>query len=286
MSSLSAARKRWSESVFSVATWTAAGALIAVFAWVLTDVLDAGLARLTPTLLIEAPRQAGRAGGIAPVLVSTAMILLLCLVAVVPLGLATAVYLAEWRTRGVRAAALVRRSLDGLAAVPSIVFGLFGNALFVVYLGMGYSVMAGGLTLACMVLPLFVRGAEQALTGVPDAQRRAAAACGMTRAATLWHVLLPAAMPALVIALVLAIARAMAETAALLFTAGYADGMPGSLLDSGRSLSVHVYELAMNVAGGRPMAYATAVVLLLGLLVLNGSLWLMARRWARARGMA
>jgi phosphate transport system permease protein len=163
----------------------------------------------------------------------------------------------------------VRRSLDVLAGVPSIVFGLFGNAFFAITLGFGYSILSGGLTLACMVLPILIRTSEQAIRAVPAEYRYAAAALGMKRATILFRVVLPVATPALAAGVVLSIGRALAETAALIFTSGYVARSPESLFDSGRSLSVHIYDLAMNVPGGGSRAYATACVLVSLLLMIN-----------------
>ena len=116
---------------------------------------------------------------------------------------------------------------------------------------------------------------------MPQSYRLAAAALGMTRSRTLLLILLPAAAPGLLVALVLGVGRALAETAALLFTSGYVDRMPGSLLDSGRSLSIHVYDLSMNVAGGEPNAFATALVLVALLLMINGLASGLSDRWLR-----
>lgn len=166
-------------------------------------------------------------------------------------------------------------SLDILAGVPSIVFGLFGNAFFCVWLGLGFSILSGGLTLACMVLPILIRTAESGLRTVPNDWRLGAAALGISKASALVNVLIPAAAPALVAGLMIGIGRAMAETAALIFTSGYVDRMPTSLLDSGRAISVHIYDLTMNVAGGDRSAYASALALIALLILINGAaLWL------------
>ena len=246
--------------------WTAAAIVAAAFAWIVGDVLWRGLAVVSPGFLASAPASGGRAGGIGPVIVSTVGILAVCLGAAAPLGLAAAVPLAEAGGGGFPRA--VRASLDVLAGVPSIVFGLFGHLLFCRWLGLGFSILAGGLTLACMVLPLLVRSSEQGLRAARRQHAASAAALGLSRPAALLRVLVPAAAPALAVGLVLGIGRALAETAALLFTSGYVARMPSSFLDSGRTLSIHVYELAMNVPGGTPHAYGTAVVLIGVLVVL------------------
>jgi phosphate transport system permease protein len=140
---------------------------------------------------------------------------------------------------------------------------------FCIALGMGYSIMSGGLTLACMVLPILIRTTEQAILAVPDDYRHAAAGLGLSRTTTLFRVILPAAAPGMAAGLVLSVGRALAETAALIFTAGYVTRMPESLQDSGRSMSVHIYDLALNVPGGSSQAYATAAVLVVLLLIIN-----------------
>ncbi len=240
-----------------------------VFMWILFDLVQGGLAHLSLSFLLDSPLDAGRAGGIGSVLVSTLLVLLVALAAALPLGWTTAVLLAEFIPVTSRFGHIVRYSLQVLAGVPSIVFGLFGNAFFSIYLGLGFSILSGGLTLACMLLPILVSTAEAGLRALPDACRLSAAALGMSRTATLLHLLLPAAIPALVAGLLLGIGRAVAETAALLFTSGYVARMPGSLLDSGRTLALHIFDLSMNVPGGDGPAYAAALVLMTLLLCIN-----------------
>ncbi|MEM9555276.1 MAG: phosphate ABC transporter permease PstA [Acidobacteriota bacterium] len=258
-------------------------AIVGVFAWLLADLLRHGLGGLSWHFLMAPVEAAGRAGGIAPILVSTLAILAICLAAALPIGLGTAILLAELGDANSRFGRFVRRCLDILAGMPSIVFGLFGNAFFSLVLGLGFSLLAGGLTLACMVLPLFIREAEEGLRAVPQEQRLAAAALGLGRWRMLWLVVLPAAAPGLFVGLVLAVGRALAETAALLFTSGYVDRMPGSLLDSGRALSIHIYDLSMNVPGGEANAYTAALVLVALLLAINSAAAWLAGRLGRAR---
>jgi phosphate transport system permease protein len=262
----------------SFGVWAVAGAVSLVFLWILADLLYYGLSSLSWEFLTAAPRDAGRAGGIGPLVVSTLLILAVCLAVAVPLGLGCAAWLAEVAGRG-SLGRWVRRCLDLLAAVPSIVFGLFGTVFFCQVLGLGFSILAGGLTLACMVLPILVRATEAGFRSVPPELRQGAAALGMGRFATLRHLLLPAALPGLVVGLVLGIGRALAETAALLFTSGYVTRMPSSLWDSGRALSVHIYDLTMNVPGGEANAYGTALVLLLLLVGIHSLASWTAEAW-------
>ena len=259
------------DRLVSASVWLAAGLVTAVFLWILSDLVRHGAGQLSWSFLVEAPASAGRAGGIGPILISTAWILAVCLGVSLPLGIGTAVLLAEVASPDQVFGRLVRRSLDVLAGVPSIVFGLFGNAFFCVTLGLGFSILSGGLTLACMVLPILIRSTEEGLRAVPPEYRLGGAALGLSRSRILWHLLLPAATPGLVVGVVLGFGRAIAETAALIFTSGYVDRTPESVYDSGRALSIHIYDLAINIPGGETNAYATALVLVAILLVTNSA---------------
>ena len=262
----------------------AAAALVAaVFFWLLLDLAWHGLPRLSWAFLTTEPRSSGRLGGILPILVSTVSILAIAIGVALPLGIATAVLLVEFTRDGSPIARTISLSLDVLAGIPSIVFGLFGNALFCVWLGLGFSILSGGLTLACMALPILIRTTESGLRAVPAEWRLGAAALGLTRAASLAHLLLPAAAPAIVAGLMLGIGRAAAETAALVFTSGYVDRMPGSVFDSGRALAVHIYDLTMNVAGGERSAYASALVLVGLLIIINSAALFLTNRLLRKR---
>ena len=264
--------------LFGASAWAAALCVLGAFAWLMADMLVSGLGQLSWDFLTQAPAKSGRAGGISTILVSTLLILAVCLAVAVPVGLGTAILLSEFTRDSKRAGRWIRLSLDVLAGVPSIVFGLFGNAFFCLFLGLGFSIVSGGLTLACMALPILIRSIELSLRAVPDDYRLAGAALDLSQTRLLVRVLLPAAAPGLVAGLLLGIGRAVAETAALIFTSGYVDRMPESLLDSGRSLSIHIYDLAMNVPGGEPNAYASALVLVLLLLIINaGATWLVGR---------
>lgn len=259
------------EGLAFVLVWGAAGLVTAVFCWLLGDIVWHGLSHVSWTFLTAPPENAGRRGGIGPILISTSLILGVCLAVSLPIGIGTAILLAEFTSDQSLFGRMIRRSLDVLAGVPSIVFGLFGNTFFCKTLGLGLSILSGGLTLACMVLPILIRSTEEGFRPVPASYRLSAAALGLSRTTTLVHLLLPAAVPGLLVGLVLGVGRAVAETAALIFTSGYVDRMPESLLDSGRALSIHIFDLSMNVSGGDANAYASALVLVTLLLVINGT---------------
>lgn len=263
--------------------WSSMAMVLAAFTWIIGDFLIHGFDRLSWSFLTTSPTNAGRAGGIAPILVSTLLILLIAIAVALPIGVATAAFLSEFTRAGGRVRHMTTLSLDILAGVPSIVFGLFGNAFFCIWLGLGFSILSGGLTLACMALPILIRTTEAGLSSVPDDWRRGASALGLSKGAALAHILLPAATPAIAAGLMLGIGRAAAETAALIFTSGYVDRMPSSLDDSGRALAVHIYDLTMNVAGGDANAYASALVLITMLILINTAAVMLTNRYRSQR---
>ena len=274
---------RPTEVMATIGIWSIAILILAGFSWLLGDIVWQGVRQVSWGFLTTAPQKAGLAGGIAPILVSTAWILAVCLAVALPLGLATAILLTQFSSQSGAWERAIRFSLDLLAGVPSIVFGLFGNAFFSQTLGLGFSILSGGLTLACMVLPLLIRSIQEGFQSLPKDYQRSASALGLSRTATLWTLILPAAMPSVAVGVLLGVGRAIAETAALIFTSGYVDRMPTSVLDSGRTLSIHIYDLAMNIAGGSPNAYATALVLILILILINGSVSWFANRFRQSR---
>jgi phosphate transport system permease protein len=213
--------------------------------------------------LLEQPSDLGRNGGIGPILVSTLLMNLSMIPVVLALGIPSALKLSQIALCNPRRHLFLRTVLDILASTPSIVFGLFGNAFFVVYLNLGYSILAGVLTLSLMILPLFIRLMEDAFA---DAAARYCSLCESLRISevrTTFRILIPAVLPAVAAALVLGWTRAIGETAALLVTSGYSTRWPNTLLDSGRSLSIHIFDLSMNVPNGDAVAYRCALVLLL-----------------------
>ena len=281
MSLMANPRTVLSSQLISALLWLCATLVTGIFAWILIDILRLGLAHLSLDFLLSEPTRAGRSGGIAPIIVSTLWVLAIALAVALPLGLGSALWLHSFTAGGGRLSRTVRLLLDTLAGVPSIVFGLFGAACFCIWMGMGFSILSGGLTLACMILPLLIRTTEMGLAAVPADWQRGALALGLSRTAVLRCVLLPVAMPAILAGLMLSIGRILAETAVLLFTSGYVDRYPESRFDSGRVMALHIYDLSMNVTGGDANAYATALVLISVLLLVNGAATLVGTRWLR-----
>ncbi|WP_133493373.1 phosphate ABC transporter permease PstA [Alcanivorax sp. 24] len=270
----------WRDRLAALAGWVLLSLILVPMALMMWSLWRQGAGVLSVDFLLTDPRQAGREGGIAALLLSTGMILLVCLAVAIPFGLGCALYLSEQVPAGTRRAHWLGGVLDMLAAVPSIVYGLFGYQFFAISLGLGFSILSGGLALSLMVLPLMIRSAEQALRAVPDSYRQAGTALAISRWGWVRRVLVPQASPGIAVGVILSTGRALAETAVLLFTAGYVLRRPDSLLDSGRALSVHIYDLAMNVPGGMPRAAATGLVLIVILVMLN----VLVRRLLRPTG--
>jgi phosphate transport system permease protein len=203
-----------------------------------------------------------------PALINTITITLLSLLIAVPLGIFSALYLVEYAKRGNRLVSLVRLTAETLSGIPSIVYGLFGFLLFVTTLGFGYSLLAGALTLAIMILPVIMRTTEEALMSVPDSYREGSFGLGAGKLRTIFRIVLPAAMPGILAGIVLSVGRIVGETAALIYTAGSVAQIPANLLGSGRTLSVHMYAL-WTEGLFIEQSYATAVVLLVIVIGLN-----------------
>lgn len=214
-----------------------------------------------------------------PALVNTLIVTLLSLLIAIPIGLAAAIYLVEYAKKGSRLVKLLRITAETLSGIPSIIYGLFGLLFFGTALGWGYSLLSGSLTLVIMVLPVIIRTSEEALLAVPDSYREASFGLGAGKLRTIFKIVLPTAVPGILSGVVLSTGRIVGETAALLYTAGTVAKIPSSLMGSGRTLAVHMYVLSSE---GLYMnqAFATAVVLLIVILLLNGASDLLARRLA------
>lgn len=203
-----------------------------------------------------------------PALVTTVIMVLLALGIAVPLGVGAAIYLVEYAKRGNKFVECMRITNDTLAGIPSIVYGLFGMLFFVIYLQMGYSLLAGACTLAIMILPVIIRTTEEALKAVPDSYREGSLGLGAGKLRTIFAVVLPAAIPGILAGIILGTGRIVGETAALIYTAGTVAALPKSVLSSGRTLAVHMYALASEGLYIK-QAYATAVILVLIVIGIN-----------------
>lgn len=238
------------------------GVLILIVAYILIK----GLPNLTPSLF--EPKYTTENVSMLPAIVNTLLMTALSLLISVPLGIATAIYLAEYSKKNSRFVQLIRITAETLAGIPSIVYGLFGMLFFVTYLKWNYSMLSGAATLAIMVLPLIMRTAEEALKSVPDSYREASFGLGAGKIRTIFRIVLPAALPGIMSGIILAIGRIVGETAALIYTAGTVAEFPKSVFSSTRTLAVHMYALSGEGLYTN-QAYATAVILLVFVLIIN-----------------
>ncbi len=211
-----------------------------------------------------------------PAIINTVIMTILALLISVPFGIGAAVYLVEYAKRGNKLVGIVRITAETLTGIPSIVYGLFGMLFFVTQLKWRLSMLAGAFTLAIMILPVIMRTTEEALMAVPDSYREGSFGLGAGKFRTVFKIILPSAMPGILSGVILAIGRIVGETAALMYTAGTVPAVQG-LLSSGRTLAVHMYVLSSEGLYMGP-AYATAVILLVVVLLMNLGSSLIAKR--------
>ena len=225
------------------------------------------------TFLSQPPMDSMTRGGILPCIVGTLCLSLGAILVALPIGVASAIYLNEYARPG-RIVRLIRLGINNLAGVPSVVFGLFGLAFFVVYLEMGVSILAGSLTLGLLTLPVIIGSTEEALRAIPDTYREASLGLGATKWQTIRRVVLPGALPGILTGTILGISRAAGETAPIMFTAAvfFTPSLPTSIFDEIMALPYHIYVLATagtDIEATRPLQYGTALVLIVLVLGLN-----------------
>lgn len=209
----------------------------------------------------------GGEGGILPIILTTLMTVVIALIIAVPIGIGGAIYLIEYAKPG-KLLDIIRFATDSLAGIPSIIYGLFGMTFFVTVLKMGFSVLAGSLTLAIIALPVIISTTEEALLSVPSGYREGAVGLGATKIEVISKIIIPSAIPGIVSGVLLSLGRIIGESAALILTLGTVGALPKSLLSSGRTLSVHAY-LLVKEAGEIDKACAVGIVLIVIILALN-----------------
>ena len=254
-----------------ICVWVAAGVTFLSLAFLLVYILGQGLTNINMDLF--AMEYNTQNVSLFPALLDTIIMVLLALLLATPLGVFAAIYLVEYAQRGNKLVGAVRVTADTLSGIPSIVYGLFGMLFFVIYLKLGYSLLAGACTVAIMILPLIMRTTEEALKSVPDSYREGAYGLGAGKLRTVFTIVLPSAIPGILAGIILSIGRIVGETAALIYTAGTVAALPENVFSSGRTLAVHMYVLASEGLYMK-QAYATAVVLVVIVIAIN---WLSSR---------
>lgn len=248
-------------------------AIVAVLFGILGFLIYKGAGALSWEFLTEAPRDGMKAGGIFPAIVGTLCLMGGSALFAFPVGIMSGIYMNEY-ARNTRMVRFIRVMTNNLGGIPSIVFGLFGMALFVTYLDFGDSILAGSLTLGLLSLPLVIRTTEEALKDVPESYREGSLALGATKTQTIWHVTLPMAMPRILTGMILSLGRISGETAPILFTcaAYFLPNLPSSIFDQCMALPYHLYVISTSgtsLDAQQPIAYGTALVLILIVLVFN-----------------
>lgn len=215
-----------------------------------------------------------------PALVNTVIMTVLSLLIAIPFGIFSAVFLVEYAKRGNKFVEVIRLTTETLQGIPSIVYGLFGMLFFVGVCDWGFSILAGAFTMSIMVLPLIMRSTEEALKAVPDSYREGSFGLGAGKLRTVFRIVLPAAIPGILAGIILAVGRIVGETAALIYTAGSVAEFPKNVMSSGRTLAVHMYNLA-NEGLYMDQAYATSVILLVLVVGINTLSGVVAKRLAK-----
>jgi phosphate transport system permease protein len=250
------------------AIWGGGFITVLIMLIVVGYVLIQGVPYLNLDFLLTEPKGGlSGEGGISTVIVTTFYLIGVTVLLLVPIGLGAAIYLAEYAPSN-KATRLIRYGVETLSGVPSIIFGLFGFTLFVTALHLNFSILSGALTLVCLLLPTMIRTCEEAIRSVPQGHREAALALGATKWQMIFRVLLPAALPGIVTGIILCVGRSIEETACLYVTLGGSSAMPTSLLSGGRTLSLHVFYLAMETRAF-DKAMATGAVLIIIIILIN-----------------
>lgn len=256
-------------SLLGLSTLIVIGFVLVILAYIIYN----GYSAISIEFLTEMPRLMMTQGGIYPAIIGTIALIIGSMTVALPMGVMAAIYLNEYAEES-RTTWIIEMAVNNLAGTPSVVFGLFGLALFVKYFGFGPSILSASLTLALLIIPVIIRSTEEALIAVPKEYRDSSLALGVSKWQTIRHVVLPAAIPGIATGSVLSIGRVAGETAPILFTgaAYFLPRLPDSIYSQFMALPYHLFVLATagtNIAKTRPIQYGTALVLLLIVLGLN-----------------
>lgn len=259
--------------------------VIGVLLFILGYIVMKGASAISWEFLTEMPRKEMTEGGIFPAIAGTFYLMIGSSLISIPVGVITAIYLSEY-AKNPRIVKIIRLGINNLAGVPSVVFGLFGLSLFVIFLGFGTSILAGSLTLGLLNLPVIIRSTEEALIVVPETYREASISLGATKWQTIYKIVLPNALPGILTGVMLSLGRAAGETAPIMFTAAafYTPDLPVSVFNEVMALPYHIYVMATagtHIQATRHLQYGTAIVLIGLVLMLNLTGLIMRYRFRR-----
>ncbi|MGL5714786.1 MAG: phosphate ABC transporter permease PstA [Paraclostridium sp.] len=271
--------RKLKENLLKILVYLSAAFTVTTLVVIVGYIFMNGIGGVNPKFLFSDYSPMGD-GGILPMIITTLYMVVLSIAIATPIGILSAIYLQEYAKKG-KIVTAIRFATESLAGIPSIIYGLFGGIFFVVTLGMKYSILSGSLTVAIIILPVIIRTTEEALKTVPQSYREASLSLGSTKFQTLYKVVLPSAIPGILSGVILSVGRVIGESAAILLTAGTVAQMPGSILDSGRTLTVHAYLLTKekgDIAG----AASIGVVLIIMVLLLNTIAKIVAKKLNKA----
>jgi phosphate transport system permease protein len=274
--------KRVTNGIALGVIWLAAIATVGALGTILLYVIVNGIGQITPAFIFTWPHGVNMEGGVWPTIQATVYVTVLAMVITTPIAVLAAVYLAEYAVQG-RLVSTIRFAADSLASVPSIVMGLFGLALFVEGIGMGFSVLAAALALSFLLLPIIVRTTEESIRAVPKYIRWGSYGLGASKWQTVSRIVLPSAMPRIITGVILAAGRAAGETAVVIYTMGTMINAPFSPFDPGRTMPVHLMLMAQEGIN-MPAAYGEALLLVLMVLGFNLTARYIGRRNRRMQG--
>ena len=254
------------ENLLKGLLWGSIVFTLGVLIFILSYIFVKGIGSLSFDFLIKDYSPSGN-GGVLPMIITTLYMVVLSILVATPISILAAIYLQEYARQGVLVK-IIRFATECLSGIPSIVYGLFGAVFFVEYLNMGYSILAGSLTVSIIILPIIIRTTEESLKSVPESYKEGSLGLGATRLQTLYKVVVPSAMPGILAGTILAIGRVIGESAAILLTAGTVAKVPKSIFSSGRTLTVQAY-LVTKEAGAISEACAVGIILIVIILILN-----------------
>ena len=258
--------RKFKENILKVLLWMSAAFTVGILIFILGFIFMKGYKLINIDFIIKDYSASGD-GGILPMIFATLYTVFISLIVATPIGILAAIYLTEYAKQG-KIVKIIRFATESLSGIPSIVYGLFGSIFFVVTLKLGYSILAGSLTVAIIILPVIIRTTEEALKAVPPSYKEASLGLGATMFQTLYKVIVPSAIPGILVGVILSVGRVIGESAAILLTAGTVAKMPTGIMSSARTLTVQSY-LVTQEAGDIEQAAAVGIVLIVIILLLN-----------------
>ncbi|MBT9132693.1 phosphate ABC transporter permease PstA [candidate division NPL-UPA2 bacterium Unc8] len=271
------------EKIAKLVLWISSLTILAILLAIIGFVVMRSIGIINLEFIFSMPRAGGREGGILSMIIGTLCLIAISTTVASPIGIGGGIYLTEYAGEH-PLSKIITFGAEWLAGVPSIIFGLFGFAFFVVFLGWGFSILSGGMVLACMILNETIRTTQESIKAVPASYREASYALGATKWQTVSRVVLKSAAPGILTGIILGIGRAAGETAAIMLTVGSFMALPTSLFSSVRPMSLHLYLLAIAEVhpGAIARAFGTATLLVLMVLIVNLSVHTIMRRYTRA----